>query len=67
MKDYILKILIPYVKDKRIKLKHNGNQIALTNLKDSVFQTPDVIALLEQHNIDVIFVPANRTNRLQSP
>ena len=65
-KDYNLKILVPYVEDKRAKLKLSDNHRALAIADKFKGQcTPDVIALLETHNIDIIFVPPNCTDRLQ--
>ena len=66
MKEYIHKIIIPYVDRKRKELKVSTDQPALAI--DDVFkgqQTEDITKLLEQNNIYVVSVSANCTDRLQ--
>ena len=65
MIEYIKLIIIPYVEQKRKELKLSKNQAALALF--DVFkghQTP-VTSLLEEHNILVVPIPANCTDRLQ--
>ena len=66
MKDYLQLIIIPYVERKRKELKLAADQPALAIF--DVFkaqQTEDILTLLEEHNIHVVSVPANCTDRLQ--
>lgn len=66
MKEYIEKIIIPYVDRKRKELKVSSDQPALAIF--DVFkgqQTEDIAELLEENNIYVVSVPANCTDRLQ--
>lgn len=66
MKDYILKIIVPYIEGEKANLKLNSDHRALAIADKFKGQcTPDTVALLEKHNIDAIFVPANCTDRLQ--
>lgn len=65
-KEYLELIIIPYVQCKRKELKLTADQPALAIF--DVFkaqQTEDILALLEEHNIHVVSVPANCTDRLQ--
>ena len=66
MKEYIKKIIIPYVDSKRKELKVSSDQPALAIY--DVFkgqQTEYIAKLLEQNNIYVVSVPANCTDCLQ--
>ena len=66
MKDYIVKILKPYISNKREQLKLPGDHHALVIY--DVFKgqcTPAIFKLLEENNIDIVLVPANCTDRLQ--
>lgn len=66
MIEYIKLIIIPYVEQKRKELKLSKNQAALALF--DVFkgqQTEPVTSLLEEHNILVVPIPANCTDRLQ--
>jgi hypothetical protein len=66
VKDYITKILIPYITRKKKELKLNPNHHALVIY--DVFRgqcTQAVLEILETKHIDVVFVPANCTDRLQ--
>ena len=65
-KEYIEKIIIPYVKRKRLELKLSADHSALTIF--NVFKgqmTEEVFSMLEENNIHVVKVPANCTDRLQ--
>ena len=65
-KDYIKKIINPYLQKKRAQLKLADDHRALCifdNFKGQL--TDDVLQLLEQSNIDVVFVPPNCTDQLQ--
>ena len=66
MKEYMEKIIIPYVDRKRKELKVPSDQPALAIF--DVFkgqQTEAIAELLEENNIYVVSVPANCTDRLQ--
>ena len=66
MKEYIERIIIPYVDRKCKELKLSSDQLALAIF--DVFkgqQTKDVTKLLEENNIHVVSVPANCTDHLQ--
>ena len=66
MKDYVLKILVPYIAKKRIDLRLSSNHQALVIYGTFKGQcTPGILDLLCENNIDVMFVPANCTDRLQ--
>ena len=65
-KDYIEKIILPYVteKKKELKLRHDHHALCIfDNFKGQL--TDDVLQLLERNNIDIAFVPTNCTDRLQ--
>ena len=66
MIEYIKKVIIPYVQQKRNELKLSPEQAALALF--DVFrgqQTECVSTLLEENNIVVVPIPANCTDRLQ--
>ena len=66
MKDYNVKIIVPYVKKKREELKLADDHPALVLF--DIFKgqcTDDVLKLLMDNNIEYIIVPANCTDRLQ--
>ena len=66
MKDYINLILVPYVQEKRRELKLNPDHHALVLYDKFKGQcTPAILKLLVENNIDIVFVPANCTDRLQ--
>ena len=66
MKDYVLKILVPYIAKKRIDLRLSSNHHALVIYDTFKGQcTPGILDLLRENNIDIVFVPANCTDRLQ--
>ena len=65
-KEYIRRIINPYIKKKRQELKLADNHHSLcifNNFKGQL--TDDVLQLLEENYIDVAFVPPNCTDRLQ--
>ena len=65
-KDHIKKIVVPYLTKKKAQLKLANDQRALCifyNFKGQL--TDDVLQLLERNNIDIVFVPAHCTDRLQ--
>ena len=66
MIDYIQRILLPYIQTKRKELKLSHDHRALVIYDRFKGQcTLDIMELLEQNNIDVVFVLANCTDRLQ--
>ena len=66
MKDYIVNILVPYVTKKREDLRLPCDHHALVIYDKFKGQcTPAILQLLEENNVDVVFVPANCTDRLQ--
>ena len=66
MKDYVLKILVPHITEKRKQLKLCSDHHALVIYDMFKGQcTPAIIDLLKQNNVDIVFVPANCTDRLQ--
>ena len=66
MKDYIVKILVPYIAKKRKELKLPSVHRALVIYDKFKGQcTPAVLELLEENNIDIVLVPANCIDRLQ--
>ena len=66
MKNYVEKILFPYVQRKREELKLSPNHHALVLFDMFKGQcTQAILELLETNNIDVVFIPANCTDRLQ--
>ena len=66
MKQYILKIVVPYVVEKRKELKLSTEQHALVIFDKFKAQcTTEILELLVKNNIDVVTVPANCTDRLQ--
>lgn len=65
-KEYIEKIILPYVQRKHSELKLSVDHPALAIFE--VFKgqmTEEVFSLLEENNIHVVKVPANCTDRLQ--
>jgi len=66
MKEYIQKIILPYVSAKRENLKLQPTHTALAIYDEFKGQlTPAIFSLLEANNIIVVKVPANCTDRLQ--
>ena len=63
---YIERIIVPFVNERRAKLKLPKSQSALAILDCFKGQTiPKVKALLGRHHVRVVIVPANCTNKLQ--
>ena len=65
-KDYIEKIILPYLRVKRqeLNLAHDHHALCIfDNFKGQL--TDDVLQLLEKNHIDIVFVPPNCTDRLQ--
>ena len=66
MKDYIRKMLVPYVDAKRQELKLRCDQRALVIYDKFKAQcTQDIFDMLQKNNIDIVTIPANCTDRLQ--
>ena len=64
MKDYLQKILTPYVDEKRKQLKLSPDYPAMV-LFDKFTGTQELFHLLEANHIHFVVVPANCTDRLQ--
>ena len=65
-KDYIYKILLPYVKQKREELKLPGDHPALVVFDRFKAQcTSNILQILRDNNIDTLLIPASCTDRLQ--
>ena len=66
MMRYIEKVIVPFVSHKRKELKLSENHPALAIYDSFNGQTtPAILSLLQSHNIIVIQVPANCTDKLQ--
>lgn len=66
MKWYIKKIIVPFITQKRKALHLDDTQPALAIFDCFRGQTtPNVLSLLEEHNIVIVTVPANCTDKLQ--
>ena len=66
MEHYIQYIISPYVQDTRKRLKLDAAHRALCIFDNFTAQCTDrVLQLLEDNNIDTVFVPANCTGELQ--
>ena len=66
MINYISKIIVPFVKNKRKELKKTDDQVALVIYDEFKGQITQTCAdLLSQNNILFVLVPANCTDRLQ--
>lgn len=66
MKQYFVMIIISYINNKRKELKLSDNQLALLIFDNFKAQTTcSLLKLLDSHNIDVVLLPANCTDRLQ--
>jgi len=64
--DYIQKIILQYVTKKREEKGFSDNQHApyiVENFKAQL--TSEVLGLLGTNNVEIVFVPANCTDRLQ--
>ena len=66
MINYISKIIVPFVKNKRKELKKTDDQVALVIFDEFKGQITQTCAdLLSRNNILFVLVPANSTDRLQ--
>jgi hypothetical protein len=66
MKRYIEKIIVPFISQKRKSLDLPASQPALAIFDCFRGQTtPDILTLLEKHNIIAVQVPAHCTDKLQ--
>ena len=66
MDSYVRKIICPYIVETRKKLKLAVDHRALCIFDNFKAQRTDrILKLLEDNNIDVVFVPANCTGELQ--
>lgn len=63
MKRYIEKVIVPFISKKRESLKLNKDRAVFDCFKGQT--TPAIHALLENHNIITVKVPANCTDKLQ--
>ena len=66
MKNYIQKILLPYISEKRKELKLSSENPALVLFDKFTGQgTQELFDLLQNNNVNIVVVPANCTDRLQ--
>ena len=66
MKDYVQKILLPYVERKRRELMVAEDYLALVLFDNFKAQcTPEILKVLDDNNINVLLMPPNCTDRLQ--
>ena len=66
MKEYFERIIFPYIEEKRSELKLSNDQPALLIYDNFKAQcTSSLLRLLDRHNINVIMIPPNCTDRLQ--
>ena len=66
VKDYTVKIIVPYITEKKTELELSPDQRALCIIDNfSAHCTDDAMQLLEVHKIDTVFVPPNCTGELQ--
>ena len=66
MKEYFEKIIFPYFEEKRSELKLGNDQPALLIFDNFKAQcTSPLLRLLDSHNINIVLIPPNCTDRLQ--
>ena len=66
MKEYLEQIILPYINKKREDLKLVENHPALLIFDNFKVQcTNNLLTLLDNNNIHVVFIPANCTDKLQ--
>ena len=65
MRDYLVKILIPYIQEKRKNLQLSADYPAFVlfdNFNDQC--TENLLKLLDVNNINIVIIPANCTDQL---
>ena len=66
MKQYVENIILAYVNDKRKELNLSNDHPALLIFDNFKAQTtPNILKFLDSHNLDIVSLPANCTDRLQ--
>jgi len=66
MEDYINEIILPYIRTKRKELKLEANQPALLIFDNFKAQcTKKLLTHIDAHDVYVVLIPANCTDRLQ--
>ena len=66
MREYCERIIFPYIEEKRSALKLSSDQPAVLIFDNFKAQcTSSLLSLLDSHNINVVLVPPNCTDRLQ--
>jgi len=66
MREYFERIIFPYSEEKRSALKLSSDQPALLIFDNFKAQcTSSLLSLLDSHNVNVVLVPPNCTDRLQ--
>ena len=66
MREYFERIIFPYIEEKRSALKLSSDQPALLIFDNFKAQcTSSLLSLLDSHNVNVVLVPPNCTDRLQ--
>ena len=66
MMDYFNEVILPYVKEKRSLLKLSCDQAALLIFDNFKAQcTSSFLKLIDEHNVNVVLIPPNCTDKLQ--
>ena len=66
MMDYFNEVILPYIKEKRSLLKLSCDQAALLIFDNFKAQcTSSFLKLIDEHNVNVVLIPPNCTDRLQ--
>ena len=67
MTQYVEMIIVPYINNKRKELKLSHDQPVLLLIFDNfkAQTTSSLLKLLDSHNVDVVLLPANCTDKLQ--
>lgn len=66
MMDYFNEVILPYIKEKRSLLKLSCDQAALFIFDNFKAQcTSSFLKLIDEHNVNVVLIPPNCTDRLQ--
>ena len=64
--DYFYEVILPYIKQKRSLLKLSCDQAALLIFDNFKAQcTSSFLKLIDEHNVNVVLIPPNCTDRLQ--